>query len=182
MARITMTIEADNAGDLAQTLSYLGDLMNGDAGDEERQTLQPDAGVTQDAEPGERQRRRRRTKAEMDAARAAGDGSAGGAATLASKLGTEAGTSATGGATSAIDDPFAEPKPASPATSDASQASLTASDVRDAMSAWLGRDNHQAEGMLPIFAKFKTTEGDPCARASQLQASDYAAFIEALKA
>ena len=185
MARIT--IEFDTATEtLSEVLERLSPFTASDPLEYADEVEQTDAGVRQDAEPGERQRRRRRTKAEMEAARAAENGQASsGSATPAPTvtLGAEVSipqTSAQPSNGGAVDDPFASP-PTS-AASPADTSARTLDDVRNAMSAWLGRDGHEAEGMRPLFAKFQSAEGDPCARASQLQAKDYAAFIDTLAA
>lgn len=193
MARITLHIDADSADDLRLTLASIL-LMDGeDAGRffKPEEDEQPEAGAVQDAEPGERQARFKRTKDEIArgltveqakaerASAGTSDSPSPSSPSTQPSQSTSPGSSSGEGTTV---DPFAESQPSPPTSGGSPTAALTATDVRDAMSAWLGRDNHQAEGMLPIFARFKTTEGDPCARASQLQAADYAAFIEALKA
>lgn len=76
MAKITLNIEASDSTDLADTISSLMYLSaykseppitnETDDGFE-----QMNAGATQDAEPGERQRRTRRTKAQIEADNAA---------------------------------------------------------------------------------------------------------------
>lgn len=114
MAKISLTIEAADSTDLADTISSLMYLSaykteNEIVNDADDGFEQMNAGVTQDAEPGERQRRTRRTKAQIaeDNARAAASGSTVEAAKLASDSGMEAGTRASGGATTGAD-PFGD--------------------------------------------------------------------------
>lgn len=113
MAKITLTIEAEDAGDLASALYGLVNMHKSTTSpargftreeaehrperstdDEEPDAHLPfQAGAAEaqtDAEPGERQARKRRTKAEMEAAKATGDvektpASSGGPTTSASK-------------------------------------------------------------------------------------------------
>lgn len=116
MARITLTIEAEDARDLRDSLWDMAnqydqpettavDYVARYGREVEATTEAPDAGATQDAEPGERQARKRRTKAEIaeDNARAAAGGSTAAPATPASGVGTATGSPSTSAATASKD-------------------------------------------------------------------------------
>ena len=171
MAKIYLNIEADDVADLRLTLKELVGVRDlrelvedGDVDPE------PDAGARQDAEPGERQRRTRRTKAQIVADEAA----------KMNLGGDQSGaTSLTPNGSGDADDPFAEPKTSSQPTSSDSSA-LTLQNVRDAMSAYLSRDNHDAADMKAILRQFKNETGEGVQRIGEIAVVDYPAAIEAL--
>jgi hypothetical protein len=204
MARITMTIDAEDATDLTMTLARLlsanpqllarkiDEIAREDAEDA---AFEPDAGARQDAEPGERQggskfRRnadeiaRGLTLEQAKAERASR--LAGGPASQSIETATAASSEGAPTGESSVEvDPFAEPATtASPPTSDVSTATTAPSldDVKKAMSVFLGRDGNDGNKLVAQCMKFKTAEGDVCQRASQLKPADYEAFIAELAA
>lgn len=176
MARILLNIEADSPQDYYETLRG---LAYPDAPVTIPSAEHPEAGATQDAEPGESQRRTRRTKAQIEA-----DALAAAQVRITSGSATDVSTASA----AATPGPSKSSQPSengaaerpTPPTSDASPASL--SDVRNVMQAFLARDGKDAADIQAVFHLFVTGEGDQVERASQLQASDYAAFIEKLAA
>ena len=221
MAKINLHVEAEDGGDLRNVLlQILGFATDQDVGviapgtmfdpegafeeiDNEEEPA-PNADVNDQGEP-QQAKRKRRTKAEMEAIRAAEQAAlsdavqaAGSqtqvveAATDVSVVGavTEAGTEATGADTTAPTgqaeiDPFKlDPTPAttSPTTSSVSQGSgsdVTINAVREALTKFVGEKG--APAALPIFAQFKKADGEPANRITELLVKDYAAAIELLK-
>jgi hypothetical protein len=171
MARITLNIEAADSTDLADTISSLMYLSAYKTEPPiESATEEPEAAATQDAGPGERQRRPRRTRAQI----AADEETASKQNGIESKSGeTAGGTTSTGDA-----DPFSEPLPP---TSSGSPASLSVADVKKAMSAYLDKDGHDASGMKAILRAFKDKDtGEMLLSVGQMRPEDYAGAIEKL--
>lgn len=206
MARITLHIEAESMTDLADTISALrypsafttdissdrpgrpGANIHGIGPDEPNglnPDYEPEAGATQDAEPGERQRRTRRTKAQIEADAAAALAAAD--PRLASGAsGSQPSPSKDTGATSEAD-PFVQVdrQPTSSALQ-ASPGSPTLQDLRKALADHMGAEGKDGSTARNALKSFKSndpaTVGQPCVRVSELHPADYAAAIEALSA
>lgn len=201
MARITLNIEVEDAAELHETIRELARRqgafhtyddeterqMSQEWADTIKVTADPDAGATQDAEPGERQRRTRRTKAQIEADAAAALAAAD--PRLAGNVsgdGTATGTSTTGGGTSEAD-PFAQVdrQPTSSALQ-ASPGSPTLQDLRKALADHMGAEGKDGSTARNALKSFKSNDpatlGQPCVRVSELHPADYAAAIEALSA
>ncbi len=176
MARITLHIDADSPTDLADALSALQYITayRSEPSDE------PGAGARQDAEPGERQAvgtKFRRTQDEIARGLTVEQAKAERAGTVVAPTpasgASESQPSQSEATTTA--DPFAEPKTASPPTSDASTGT-TLEQVKTAMAAYLNVESHDAMGLKAILGQFGA------ARYSELKEADYAAVLEALAA
>lgn len=199
MARITLNIEAEDADDLRDTLSGIlgrwGDkvkvstagptttITTDDDGASWRS--EPEAGATQNAEPGERQRRTRRTKAQIEADAAAALAAAD-PRLAAGASESQPSPSKDTGATSEAD-PFAQVdrQPTSSALQ-ASPGSPTLQDLRKALADHMGTEGKDGSTARNALKSFKSNDpatlGQPCVRVSELHPADYAAAIEALSA
>lgn len=199
MARITLNIEVEDAAELHETIRELARRqgafhtyddeterqMSQEWADTIKVTADPDAGATQDAEPGERQRRTRRTKAQIEADAAAALAAAD-PRLAAGASGSQPSPSKDTGATSEAD-PFTQVdrQPTSSALQ-ASPGSPTLQDLRKALADHMGAEGKDGSTARNALKSFKSndpaTVGQPCVRVSELHPADYAAAIEALSA
>jgi len=165
MAKIVLTIEADDAADLRLTIEELAgygereqvtlgeaDFVENESQEEER----PTASATQDAEPQERQKRTRRTKLEMMAERA-------------------------GVTQAAPKDAFSADVEQARAEVAAETVGVTLQDVRQALQDHMSAPNRSAGSASAILKQFINAEGKPSVRVSELKVEDYPAAIEALR-
>lgn len=172
MAKIYLNIEADDVNDLHSTLGQIlegaatvrtskADYTTADRSDGE----QVDAGAIQDAEPGERQRRARRTKAQIEAdnAATAARGFTADPVTVASGAGaaTALGSQGTGAATGQqTTDPFAEQIREVVQTAHAEAGAPTLQTMRAAMAEYLGGNppKHTAKEVQELFKRLANVE------------------------